>query len=90
MIPRCKNDFPLHGKSAAAWLLQMLGRLGPVRETLTHSLLRLVQLRLRIPDRTVENPRNLPMLIALNLVQLKNGPIAVGKGLQSARKRNPI
>jgi len=38
----------------------------------------------------MEQPRNLSMPITLNLVQFKNRPIAFGKGLQSARKRNPI
>jgi hypothetical protein len=33
---------------------------------------------------------NLLVPVALNFVQLKNGPVAGGKGLQSARKRNPI
>ena len=61
-----------------------------MRKTFTHSLLRFVQLRLRIPDRTMEEPRDLSMAIALNLVQLKNRPIALGKGLQSTRKGNPI
>jgi hypothetical protein len=38
----------------------------------------------------MEKPRNLSMPKALNLVQLKNGPITFGKCLQSTHKRNPI
>jgi hypothetical protein len=49
-----------------------------------------MQLRLRIPDRTVQQPRNLLVPIALNFVQLKNSAVAVRKSLQSPRKGNPI
>jgi hypothetical protein len=38
----------------------------------------------------VEKAGNLSMSIAFDLVQLKNGPVAVGKRLQRARERNAI
>src|SRR4029077_7192724 len=87
-FPSRRKAFHPHGYATAACLL--LGRRGPAREALAHALLRFVQLRLRIPDRTMQQPGNLPVPIALNFVQLKNGAIAAGESLQGARKGNPI
>jgi hypothetical protein len=49
-----------------------------------------VQLRFRIADRTVQKVGDLSMSVAFDLVQLKNGPVAMGKSLQRSFKRNAI